>query len=532
VSSHASLVELRHDQPDWSSRLYYRRAEPFFGLKNQPAATTDLQTYGAEVRTKLSETLQLDSQLSSQTKISSDQTAQVAQSRIVFSDKTWQSTIGVRLGREKTALGASAEVNQLLASIGYTSPEQPWSLRVGAEVGNEKGRDQEIRLFPNRITMDADYRFTDRLSFTMSHHWLLAHQRSTEAQVGLRYASWQGAELQVGVSQRGWSDGQSTALRSSLVQTAKLNNLWTLNAQLTDSRLIDGTFSSQNFASSSGNTQLVTSPVTQPATQGDDFMSAGVTLSFNAKPWSGYFRAEKRWAEQSRLSLAGGISYHFNTDQHLISTLRVERSSEETSPSFQWTATHVLRPQFSPWSVLSRFEYIDNQHRASTSGSTQALSSGSNSNITGPITLTAGRRLLLSSHVNFLANNGLEWLNRLGYKRVLESYDQTNYGTSFVVLGTELRKPIGKTFDIGLHAVYARSLSNHVTNRGYGISVGARLLRNSVLTVGYNFKGIEDRDFYASNQRAAGVFVWLRILLDENLLGLSSATASALLESQ
>jgi uncharacterized repeat protein (TIGR01451 family) len=515
VSGSARLVELRHDRPDLNGRVYYRRTGPNYGLADQPVGNADLKSYGAEVRAKLSDTLQIESQLSEQERISTTQTAAIAQAKLIYADKAWQATLGFRVGLENNGQGVSSKVNQLLATAGYLSPDQRWSLRIGAEVGSEQG----AQLFPNRLLLEGDYRMTPNMAITTSQSWILADKRTSETSVGLRYTPWAGAEMQLGMNQRRWGEGENTAVRTSLVQTSKLNSYWALNAQISGARRVSGS-------------AFVPLPTTTAISNADDFTTSGFTLSYNSEPWSAYLRAEKRWANDGRYLLASGVSHKLDAGQHLLSTIRIERLAADDKASVQLTLAHALRRQNSPWSVLNRLDLIDSQRGTPTNSSIPSSAQQSQTSI-GANSVTTGKRLLISSHWNYLSSTtGLEWLNRVGYKRVLESHDQSTYGTSFAIIGSEVRRPINQTLDVGIHAVHARSFSSPVSNTGYGVNVGLKIVPNTLITVGYNLRGIKDRDFYAGNQRAAGAFIWVKLLLDENLLGLSRSTAAMLAESK
>jgi uncharacterized repeat protein (TIGR01451 family) len=536
VGGDALLTEIRHDRPDLTARVYYRRTDTQYGLNEQPVGSADLQSLGAEVRMKLSQTLRLESQLSRQQRLSTGQTADIAQMRVVYGEKAWQSSVGLRIGLENDGRGRSSNVGQVLGSLGYLSPDQKWSLRATGEVGVEHG----ASLFPNRLLVEGDYRLTPSLSLTASQSWIFADTHSTALAMGLRYKPWSGAELQTGLSHRTWADGDNTAARVSLVQTTKLDSTWTLNAQVSGARRLTG----------SPYTPLATGTITPTSTTAslDDFTTAGFTLSYAKEPWTGYVRSEKRWADDGRYSVSGGISRKLSEGEHLLATARIERFAGDEKTSAQLSIAHALRRHESSWTLLHRLDLIDNNHGAGVGGlsaSNGTLVAGANSggasgaassntlaptvSSAGSTALTlAGRRLMLSAHWNYLSPNGFEWLNHIGVKRVLESLDEQTYGTKFGVIGTELRQPINKYFDVGVHAAHAKSFSSNVSNTSYGVSVGFRPIENTLITVGYNFRGIKDADFYAGNQRAQGMFVWMRALFDEKLLGLSRPAAAAL----
>ena len=527
----ALLTEIRHDRPDLTARVYFRRADTQYGLNEQPVATADLQSFGVDVRKKLSQTLRLESQLSRQQRLSTGQTADIAQMRLIYGDKAWQASIGLRVGQENDGHGRGSNVGQVLGSVGYLSPDQKWSLRAGAEVGAEHG----ASVFPNRLLLEGDYRLTPALSLTASQSWIFADQHSSALAMGLRYKPWAGAELSTGVSHRTWSEGENTAARAALVQTTKLDSFWTMNAQISGARRLSG----------SPYTPLASSTITptSTATNLDDFTTAGFTLSYTKEPWAGFVRAEKRWADDGRYSISGGLSRKLSEGEHLLTTARIERFTGDEKTSAQISIAHALRRHESSWTLLHRLDLIDNNRGSGTNvvpgtsgvGVSGATSSNSGSALSptvssaGGTALTlAGRRLMLSAHWNYLSPSGLEWLNHIAVKRVLESLDDQTYGTKFGLLGSELRQPINKYFDVGIHGAYAKSFSSNVSNTSYGVSVGFRPIENTLITVGYNFRGIKDADFFAGNQRAQGVFVWMRALFDEKLLGLSRPAAAAL----
>jgi uncharacterized repeat protein (TIGR01451 family) len=531
VSGNAFLTEVRHDRPDLTARVYFRRADTQYGLNEQPVGAADIQSMGADVRNKLSQTLRLESQLSRQQRLSTGQTADIAQMRLIYGDKAWQSSIGLRVGQENDGRGRGSSVGQVLGSVGYLSPDQKWSLRAGAEVGVEHG----ASIFPNRLLLEGDYRLTPSLSLTASQSWIFADSHSSALSMGLRYKPWSGAEIQTGLSHRNWSEGENTAARASLVQTTKLDSSWTLNAQISGARRLSG----------GPYTPLATGTITPTTTTGslDDFTTAGFTLSYAKEPWSGFVRAEKRWADDGRFSVSGGLSRKLSEGEHLLTTARLERFAGDEKTSAQLSVAHALRRHASPWTLLHRLDLIDN-HRGSGIGtlpgtgvaglngagggaSSNALSPTLNSIGSTALTL-AGRRMLLSAHWNYLSASGFEWLNHIGFKRVLESVDDQTYGTRFAVLGTEARQPLNKYLDVGIHAAHAKSFSSNVSNTSYGVSIGLRPIENTLITVGYNFRGIKDADFFAGNQRAQGAFIWLRALFDEKLLGLSRPVSGAL----
>lgn len=519
--ANAFMAEIRRETPDMSARAWFRRAATGYGLNEQPISSADLQTLGADVRMKLSQDWRIEGQISHQERLSTGQIADVVQARATYSAQPWQASIGLRAGRENDGKGNASGIGQVLGSVGYLAPDQKWSLRAGAEVGASHGQ----ALFPNRLVLEADYRISPKISLMANQSWTFADTRSSALSAGLRVQPWEGGEVQTGLSHRTWADGDNTAARLSLVQTTRLDQRWTINAQVSGARRVAG----NPFANAASAINLMTpaasasgassaTPAAAAAASAasaagtaalDDFTSAGFTLSYAKAPLSGFVRLERRWATDGRYSLAGGVSYQVDEGEHLLITARIERFSGDLRPSAAVALAHAMRREGSRWTLLQRLDYIDNNR------SNAAVSA-------------VGRRLLFSSHWNYLGTDGLEWLNHLGVKKVLEDIDGQPYGSRFAVVGSELRKPVSELFDVGVQATYAASLSSGLSNTGVGLSVGFKPADNFLVTVGYNFRGIKDSDFYAGNQRAQGLFLWTRALFDERLLGLGSTLAKAM----
>lgn len=524
LKSDAVLAEVRHDSADLNARAYYRRTGSFYGLNEQPVSTADIQTFGADARFKYSPTSRIDTQVSHQERISTGQQADVVQFRVSHIENAWQGSFGFRLGREKVSLGATSQIAQILGSVGYLSLDQKWGLRAGAEIGESSG----ASLFPNRLTIEGDYRLSQAFALTAGQTWTFSDTRTSALSAGVKYRPWSGSEMQTGLIHRQWSDGDNTVFKNSLLQTSKLDDSWTLNSQLTMARRISGS----QFTPTASTGLVALNPLS--GTQLDNFTTVGATLSYATDPWNGFMRFEKRIAADGRNLFAGGVSRKLDDGMHIIGTARIAQLATDAHSSVQLSLAHAVRRLESPWTVLSRLDWIDNN----STSNTQAIGTSAGAPVgIGYIGQTAnasslsnqvGKRALLSMHWNYLDRSGFEWLNRAGYKRVLESIDAQAYGTSFAVVSSEVRQPINKYFDVGANAVYAASFSSGVSNTSFGVSVGVKPIENAMVLVGYNFRGIRDADFFGSNQHAKGFVVTLRMLFDEKMLGLSRPVAAAL----
>jgi hypothetical protein len=85
----------------------------------------------------------------------------------------------------------------------------------------------------------------------------------------------------------------------------------------------------------------------------------------------------------------------------------------------------------------------------------------------------------------------------------------------FFLFGLELRKDLGKRFDIGAHANVLRGHEYNQNQYSYGLSIGFTPVTNMWLSLGYNWDGFKDNDFSMASYTAEGVYLKLRFKFDQ-----------------
>jgi opacity protein-like surface antigen len=66
-----------------------------------------------------------------------------------------------------------------------------------------------------------------------------------------------------------------------------------------------------------------------------------------------------------------------------------------------------------------------------------------------------------------------------------------------------------------------RSVNAGVHDYGAGVSLGYNVMDNLWLSLGYNVRGLNDRDFNDAGYSARGLFVSLRMKVDQDTFGLN-----------
>ena len=110
-----------------------------------------------------------------------------------------------------------------------------------------------------------------------------------------------------------------------------------------------------------------------------------------------------------------------------------------------------------------------------------------------------------------------------GAKYVLDTIDGTEYKGYTDLIGAEIRHDLTQDWDIGVFGSIMRSLNSGVRDYGLGSSIGYNLMDNMWLSVGYNVRGLNDRDFTAASYRAKGAFITIRMKFDQDTFGLNKS---------
>jgi hypothetical protein len=110
-----------------------------------------------------------------------------------------------------------------------------------------------------------------------------------------------------------------------------------------------------------------------------------------------------------------------------------------------------------------------------------------------------------------------------GSKYVLDTYDGDDYSGYTDILGAEVRFDLSPRVDVGLRASVLHSWSQHTYAWAFGPSIGFTPFTNAWVSVGYNIRGFNDRDFESSHYTAEGAYLVFRMKFDQHSLGLDRA---------
>ena len=488
-------VEALHHNEKLDAKAYIRKQESGFGLGQQAGSENGTRKFGAEARLKLSETLQLEGQAYRQDTLSTGAQRDVIEGRADHKLGTsLTGYYGARFARDEDGAGVTRDSKQALAGAAYELLDRKLVLRAAAEIGFGEADSLD---FPDRLIIGADYKLTEQTVLFAEQEFARGEDISANlTRVGLRVAPWTGGELAASLGNQASLDSGRMHADLGLVQKWQINEFWQTDFAVTRSQTLRATGVPLNL-----NVPLASGTVAN-----GDYTAFSVGAAYNNTIWGANTRLEwregdlddkinfivgmQRTLDAGRV-LAGGFSYI--EDESLL----------RRSRKFDARVSYATRPWDSEWIWLNRVDYIDE--------------------LTEDATLTSrAQKLVNNSNWNWMPNRRTQVALQFGAKYVLDDLNGGEYSGFTSLVGTEIRRDITQTWDVGAHVSRLDSWNSEISQTGFGVSVGHSLMENLWVAVGYNFAGFDDADFSGADTRTQGPYFSVRLKVDQDTLGLNN----------
>jgi uncharacterized repeat protein (TIGR01451 family) len=529
----AWLVEWEHRGEQFNLLAYARRQGAGFGLGQQSGYQAGMLKVGAQGQYKLNEHFSLQGEVFRQEDLASGAVRNAARIDTTYMADGWSARAGLQWARDQGADGRTAESRQV--TLGATrSFGDRLTLGVQADFGLGAADDQSVD-YPTRLQFDASYKITDTFRIVGAQEFTHGADRDTStSRVGFELAPWKNARLTSTLNQSQISEyGPRTFALFGLSQKFLLGERWGFDVAVD---------SSQAF-NQSGRTPLVVDP-SQPIQAGGIRDGGALTENFVALSGGATYRSEL-WSWNARMEGRKGD----DNDRYGLTSafMRQARDGVALSASVQAFTQHnangstgilanaqlswAFRPLGGDWSMLDKLEFRLDE-----------LRSGTGESVIGNNTLAAtgdasSARFINNFVLNYASDAwksddddggpGVLDLNQrsqfsvyYGSKYVLDSFGDDDYSGYTDILGAEWRFDVSPRIDFGLRASVLHSWSRNTFAWAFGPSVGVSPFTNAWISVGYNIRGFNDRDFEASHYTAKGAYLMLRMKLDQGTLGL------------
>ena len=495
-------VEALREDENLSAKVYARKLDTGFGLGQQAGAEVGTRKLGADARYKLSEAVELDGQTYRQDVLATGARREVAEGRLQWHKDALTAQGGLRIARDEDGAGKDSRSNQLLAGVAYDLFDRRLTLRANSETAFGKAGSVD---FPNRYLLGADYKLTAETTLVVEQEFARGEKLSVNStRLGLRTSPWTGAELASSLGDQSQNDSQRLFARMGLTQKLQLSDRWQADVLVDRSQTLK----------SNGVVPLNTNVPLASGSLFGNYSAAAVGANYSDGTWSGNGRVEWRDSDtDDKINVLMGVQRKLDEGRSAAAGLVYTRTSGVSGQErrFNGRLSFASRPWDSHWIWLDRLDLI--AEKIGTGVGTGAA-------VLNPSGISSDARKLVNNlNVNYMPSTLTQWSFQYGAKYVLDHIDGAGYRSYTDLIGIEVRRDLGRRFDVGANASVLHSWTSKASSYGLGVSAGYRIADNTWATVGYNALGFVDKDFAGAEYRAKGVYLNMRVKFDQDTLG-------------
>ena len=516
--NNAFLVEAEHHGVKSDVLAYVRQQDEGFGVGQQNIAEAGTRKLGIDAQFRLNETYTVTASAwrqqslvdrigSSGSRIAGDvKLERRHENGTLFIEATTASDEGMATTKE----GATKQTSRLL-SLGGTQSLMHDKLQLNGQVQLALGGADDNQEFPVRQSMTAAYKITETVRLIAGHE--IADGAGFQAhtsRIGFDLAPWHGAKLATTLNQLALGEnGARSFAQMGLSQSLPIGQNWTVDTTLDSSKTVSG-----------GIREDAVNPF-QPITTGQalndagngDYSSATLGATYRACNWSWNGRIEARNSDISnRTGLNSNLIRSLGKGKTLASTIRLYRLKDTEGRKAELASADISlawRPLDSRWSILERLELRHNRADAGVKGGSVLgipVSTGENQVTT---------RLINNIAVNYQnTEHGIEASLYYGAKMVRGKLADDVYDGFIDAIGADIRKSLGKRFDIAFAVSQQLAHNSGVRALSYGPSIGFSPKQDVWISAGYNISGYDNPDTDNSHYTRHGAYITARVKFD------------------
>ena len=535
VSGNAWLVEWEHRGVAFNLLAYARRQAGAFGVGQQNATEAGMFKAGLQGQYRVDRHFSLTGEAYRLEDLSSGAVRDAANVQVEYRADSWGARAGLQWARDTAHDGTVAESRQVTLGANRTFLDGKLELNVQGDF-SIGGRNESVD-FPTRIQFGASYAITEAIRIVAAEELTHGEDLDTATtRVGFELTPWSNARLTSTLNQSRITEyGPRTFALFGLAQKFLVGKRWAFDVALDSSRSFN----------ESGNAPLVVDPAhpVQPGGIRDggaltsDFVALSGGATYRTELWSWNARLEGRRAEAlDRYGITTAFLRQARDGVALSASLQAfTQQGADGSSGLLANAqlSGAYRPPGSRWSILDKLEFRLAQ--ATRGDGTSLVPDGGAFPASGDI---RSARFINNFVLNYASTawgdddtRGVLALDQrsqfslyYGSKYVLDSFGPDDYAGYTDILGAEWRLDISPRIDVGLRASVIHSWSQESFAWAIGPSLGFSPFTNAWVSVGYNIRGFEDRDFSDAHHTAQGPYLVLRMKFDQQSLGLDGGT--------
>jgi uncharacterized repeat protein (TIGR01451 family) len=412
----------------------------------------------------------------------------------------------------------SAEADE--AKVTVTKGLFKGKLELSASAEENLGpKEKQSSDYPNRYRLMGTYALTPMTKVFVSQEFAQGRYEDTSStRAGFESVPWGGAKLTQTINQDISESGPRTYSTMGIAQKVLVGERWSFDASLDASKTLRE--NQTNTTPINPNHPFQSGGYLGDNSFSEDYVAISGGVTYRAEPYTWNLKLEERSADtENKYGLVTSLIRQLSKGIIMSGTLEYFNSQYSAGSNgrlIQGDVSIAARPPESKWTLLDklkfRFESVDNAASEPIFGQ----------NTISAVNDASSRALINNFNFNLLSQYRRNQASLFyGAKYAWDTYDGTTYHSFTDLWGLEVRQDLSPKWDLGLQGSFLHSWNAKNFKYSFGPSVGWSPLSNSWISVGYNFKGFEDRDFEAARYTQQGVYLKLRVKFDEKTLGLN-----------
>ncbi|MCX7283472.1 MAG: hypothetical protein NTX28_05400 [Novosphingobium sp.] len=517
----AWIAEIEHHDGAIDALAYVRSAGRGFGLGQLNNAERGRRKVGVEGRYRLDDAFSVNASAWFDDSLTDAAQRKAAEVNGVWRTRETEARFGIAMFDDRLTDGSTARTTALQA--GATRHLLDNKLEISGAASVALGTAESIDL-PSRYRVGAAYAFTPSIKLLGTYERASGKTVSADTvQAGFDIGPWDGARAQTTLGQQTLSEyGKRSFAAFGLTQSLPVTSTLTLDATIDHSTTLAGIDASK----------LVN--IAQPASSGGNLGDAGtIAEDFTALTFGATWRHD-RWSVTGRGELRNGQL----TDRKgvVLGAIRQFGEGSMVGAGFTMTRAHdqngqrsrifdaaislAHRPADSAFAMLSKLELRSDDIRGGAASASDPLADSRTALLGG--TDARSTRMMASTSLNWSPRSETAQRSELGLfaavRHTFDAYEGFDLAGTSLIGGVDARIGIGKSVEIGSIATVRHNLSDSTTSFAIGPQIGVSLVKDTMITIGYNITGYRDPDFTSARQTAKGVFVAMRMKFDSNSL--------------
>jgi uncharacterized repeat protein (TIGR01451 family) len=511
----AWLVEVEHHGPRLDVLAYAREREAGFGVGQLSGTENGTRKVGLDARSRFGDAWSLTGSAWHEDYLLSDARRIAAKALLEYRSNGMSGRAGMTFADDRLADGRTAR--STLLQLGASKRLFDNRLELDGQTELPLGGNRDSIDFPARHRLAARFAVTRDVQLVGTYEIADGkHVDARTARIGFDLAPWAGARISVSGNRQDIAEyGPRSFAAFGLSQSLVLDAHWSVDFSLDANQTLGGVDPAR-----------VVNPLHPVASGGhigggaltDDFTALTAGATYRKGDWSVTGRGEYRDGERDDRygvtaaalrqigdgNAAGGALNWF--------TAKAENGAETRTANLQ--LSWAYRPSGSEWSWLEKLELREDRVAGAIAG--QAGPIGLPLAVTGN---ARSRRMVNSLSINYSPNGGMADRSEIsffwGSRYVSERFGAEDVAGWSNVVGADLRFDLSDTLDVGFAGTVRHGLGARAIAYSGGPSVGFSPVENGWVTVGWNIKGFEDRDFEEARYTRAGPYVTMRFKFDQ-----------------